>query len=78
MVDLSMWRRCWTEATWGQFLHAGEQPSDVAELRRCTFSGRPMGSSAFVEELEQKPGRKLAPRKTEKDKLAAPINDKAN
>jgi hypothetical protein len=34
-------------------------------------SGKPMGGAAFVEELGQKTGRKLAPRKVEKAKLAA-------
>ena len=78
MVDLLLWRRSWTETSWDQFLRAGENPADVTELRRCTFSGRPMGSSAFIDELEHKTGRRLAPTKWRKRRHTPPINDKAN
>ena len=70
-VDLSMWRRAWTELTWQRFLGEREEPSDIAELRRCTFSGRPLGSAAFLEALENKTGRKLAPKKPAKLEMPA-------
>jgi REP-associated tyrosine transposase len=50
-------------ADWSRWL-AGEPPPEAVEmLRRCTGTGRPCGSDAFVERLETELGRPLAPRK---------------
>lgn len=63
LIQLDPWRRRWSDNSWSQYLKAGENESDQTALRRCTFSGRPLGSSEFVEQLEQTTGRRLALRK---------------
>jgi len=40
---------------------AEEAPSGLEEIRRMTASGRPLGSREFVEALESRLGRRLAP-----------------
>jgi putative transposase len=64
IVDLKEWCSRWDPDEWRQFL--GNSPSDgpdCALLRRRTHSGRPLGSEAFVRELERATGRLLTPRK---------------
>ena len=52
-----------TDGTWRKYLR-GDTPADVAErLWRHESTGRPLGSDAFVEALEQSLGRPLRPRK---------------
>jgi len=45
------------------FLAAGETESERAALRRCTRTGRPLGSEEFLQALEAKTHRRLAPQK---------------
>ena len=32
----------------------------MAAIRRCTYTGRPLGTAEFIKELEQKTRRRLA------------------
>lgn len=51
-------------ADWGAWLQDPAAESDGIEaLRRCTQTGRPCGSMAFAEMLEQMLGRRLRPQK---------------
>jgi putative transposase len=63
LIDLDPWRRCWPDRSWSQYLKAEEDESEQTALRRCTFSGRPLGSVEFVKQLEQATGRRLSLRK---------------
>src|SRR5271155_2231219 len=54
-----------------EYLAAGESPSEVSALRRCTHTGRPLGTSEFVAALEQTTLRYLAPRKGGRPKKSA-------
>lgn len=56
-LDLTAWRERWTGAEWAEAL-AGEQ-ADAEALRRATYTGRPLGSEAFVADLELRLQRKL-------------------
>ena len=60
-LELSLWRQAWSEESWRKFLEQGETESELRAIRRCTRSGRPLGSSEFTEALERRTGRRLAP-----------------
>jgi hypothetical protein len=63
ILDLEVWRRNWTASAWCQFLAAGEMESKLTEIRRCTPTGRPLGSAEFVQALGGAMKRRLAPQK---------------
>jgi putative transposase len=44
---------------WGEFLRGDSAAEDVTTLRRFQLTGRPLGSTSFIEELEVKLGRTL-------------------
>ncbi|MDY6825507.1 MAG: hypothetical protein SWH68_17175 [Thermodesulfobacteriota bacterium] len=48
---------------WQQFLSGAFPDEEQEEIRKHSRTGRPLGSSAFVAELEHKLGRKLKPQK---------------
>ena len=60
-LDMEPWRQHWSFTSWRPFLSAGETESDLAALRQCTHTGRPLGTKEFIESLEQSTQRKLAP-----------------
>jgi hypothetical protein len=49
--------------SWRAYLRAGERDSDLLAIRRCTYTGRPLGSAEFIKELEKKTRRLVALRK---------------
>jgi putative transposase len=63
ILDLEVWRNHWTGSAWRQYLAAGERESKLTEIRRCTHTGRPLGSAEFVQALERSMKRRLAPQK---------------
>lgn len=62
-LDMERWQKRWTVAEWSRFLTAGESQSDLAALRQCTHTGRPLGTPEFVAALEKSTLRVLAPQK---------------
>lgn len=63
LVSLDLWRSHWSGVEWRRYLAAGEQESELAAIRRCTYTGRPLGTPDFVSQLEHRTHRLLAPRK---------------
>ena len=61
-LDMERWGRQWSAANWRKFLEAGETESELDSLRQCTHTGRPLGSAAFIDALEQGTQRRLAPK----------------
>jgi len=59
LLETEMWQQYWTVATWREFLKAGESESALAAIRRCTHTGRPLGTSDFVKMLEKTTERRL-------------------
>jgi hypothetical protein len=57
----SLWRNRWTVAAWRDYLAASEAESDLAAIRRCTHTDRPLGNAALISKLEQTTGRRLRP-----------------
>jgi putative transposase len=62
-LDIKPWSQRSSAAAWRNFLEEGETELDLDALRRCTHSGRPLGSAAFVGALEYDTERRLAPQK---------------
>jgi putative transposase len=44
---------------WKDFIDTPDRPEDVAELRKHTMTGRPIGSEAFIRKLEIQFGERL-------------------
>lgn len=63
LLSMELWRNQWTQATWREYLLAGESASELASIRQCTHTGRPLGTEAFVQTLEESTKRALAPQK---------------
>lgn len=62
-LEMERWRERWTVAEWRNYLTAAESQTDQIALRRCTHTGRPLGTPDFVAALEKSTFRLLAPRK---------------
>ena len=57
------WRSQWTADDWQAYLASAATESEIAEIRRCTHTGRPLGTEEFVHSLELSSKRGLAPLK---------------
>ncbi len=62
-LEMDTWKSRWSTGTWPQYLSAGEPTEEVAEIRRCTHTGRPLGAPEFLHSLEMATQRNLVPRK---------------
>jgi putative transposase len=74
-LQLELWQKRWTVAEWIGYLAAGESPAELAALRQFTHTGRPLGTAAFVAQLEQSTLRRLAPRKRGRRQKPVPASD---
>jgi hypothetical protein len=59
-LAVEMWRSRWTDASWREYLHAGQSESKLVLIRRYTHTGRPLGGAEFVVALERETKRLLA------------------
>ena len=50
-LDRELSRSHWTASAWRQYLSVGEAESRLASIRRCTHTGRPLGTAEFVQAL---------------------------
>ena len=57
------WSERWDIYRWREYLTAGETESERMAVRRCTHTGRPLGTEEFIHKLEEATKRTLAPRK---------------
>jgi hypothetical protein len=53
----SPWEQTGGSPGWSELIGAGETIDEVDRLRRCTYSGRPLGGEAFVLRMEERFGR---------------------
>lgn len=70
-LEMTPWRARWNEESWRAFLAEEESESALRELRRCTKTGRPLGSGSFIDGLEESIERRLRPRKGGRPRKAA-------
>lgn len=66
LLELDPWKAYWTPLAWLEFISAAHtadrQQEDAEALRRNTHTGRPLGTSDFVRDLERRLSRPLVPR----------------
>jgi len=62
-LAMDLWRDRWSAVTWRAYLDAGVTESQLAAIRRSTYSGRPLGSQEFTRTLEKETKRRLVPQK---------------
>lgn len=48
-----------SHSSWKEYIDSPEEESLLQRIRKCTFTGRPLGATAFIEMLEIKLNRKL-------------------
>jgi len=58
-----LWESHWMNSSWCKYLAAGETETELASIRRCTHTGRPLGTQQFVHALEDAMERRLVPQK---------------
>jgi len=56
-LDWGVWEQTGGSPGWSELIGAGETIDEVDRLRRCTYSGRPLGGEAFVLRMEERFGR---------------------
>jgi putative transposase len=71
MLDMETWQKRWAMEEWREYLAVGASAIEVSALRQCTHTGRPLGTTEFVDRLEQVTLRRLAPRKGGRPKKPA-------
>jgi putative transposase len=59
LLDMASWREICEPADWEQLLAREEDATEVGRLRHATRTGRPCGDGSFVEQMEQRLGRRL-------------------
>jgi hypothetical protein len=45
------WHSQWTAEEWEAYLTLGETELDIAQIRQCTHTGRPLGTEEFIVSL---------------------------
>ena len=43
-LEMTAWTKRWPGETWREYLHCEESDADLRTIRRCTHTGRPLGS----------------------------------
>ncbi|MFZ0821661.1 MAG: transposase [Candidatus Acidiferrales bacterium] len=59
-LDMEIWSKRWSAESWREYLASNEPDDQFAAIRQCTHSGRPLGTSYFVQSLEEVTLRRLA------------------
>jgi putative transposase len=62
-VTMDVWRNRWDAAGWRDYLEAGQSQRSVAAIRHNTHTGRPLGSTEFMHQVEGQTKRRLIPQK---------------
>jgi hypothetical protein len=75
---MHLWRGRWSAVTWRAYLDAGVTESQLAAIRRSTYTGRPLGSQEFTRVLEKETKRRLAPQKPGPKKKADQSENQQN
>jgi putative transposase len=59
-IEIQRWQDHWSASSWRAYLATGQTQSELAAIRHCTYTGRPLGTEEFVKELEKTTRRRLA------------------
>jgi putative transposase len=58
-LEIEAWSKRWSAAGWRDYLSSGESEAELRAIRKCTHTGRPLGSAEFVRAMEQATRRHL-------------------
>lgn len=61
----------WDSASWRQYLREPDTEEELAAIRECTHTGRPLGTAEFVAAMEAATQRCLTPQKRGRRKKPA-------
>ena len=61
LLELEKWSKEWPPEVWREMLLQSEEEKQLAALRQCTRTSRPLGSESFISELEALLGRRIRP-----------------
>jgi len=62
-LETGAWSARCSAASWRDDLAGGETEEELSAIRRCTHTGRPLGSAEFVQSLDRATLRRLLPQK---------------
>ena len=62
-LSMDLWQGHWASTSWSEYLASGETETELASIRQCTHTGRPLGTPEFIQALERTMARRLAPQK---------------
>ena len=62
-LELSTWKEHWSKQSWKEYLATAERPGEIAAIRQCTHTGRPLGTESFLCSLEDATQRRLRQQK---------------
>src|ERR1700685_4514703 len=62
-LSTKLWQDHWTKTSWRQYLVAGVTETELAPIRQCTHTDRPLGTLEFVHALGRSMSRRLVPQK---------------
>lgn len=62
-LAMELWQARWSVSEWRTFLATGEAESELTAIRKCTYTGRPLGTSEFIRSLERETNRSLIAQK---------------
>jgi len=74
-LDTESWAKRWSSQGWRDYLVSDENEADVRAIRKCTHTGRPLGSREFVQSLEEATSRCLMPRRGGRPHSAVPVRE---
>jgi putative transposase len=77
-LSTALWQTHWTNTGWRKYLAAGETETELASIRQCTHTGRPLGTQEFVHALERAIERRLVPQKGGRPAKTRPDARQAN
>lgn len=77
LVSFRYWQRFANPALWREILCGPDDPQLLESIREKTRHGRPLGSDRFIDELEEKLGRPLRPRRRGRPRksVGGPVGD---
>jgi putative transposase len=61
LLDIAAWQNLLAGIDWREALRQGQDAKELAEIRTCTSTGRPLGSDSFISKVEKAVGRRLRP-----------------
>lgn len=71
VLELTAWNRRWSKESWKEYLATAETQGEIAAIRQCTHTGRPLGAESFIRSLEDLTQRRLSPQKGGRPKTVA-------